>query len=52
MPVVLAHLAHWYTSLAYVAPVLIIVGLLALQSWRDKRRAPTPDADGEPTPLS
>ena len=36
MPVVSAHLGHWYASLLYVAPVALIVIVLALQSRRDK----------------
>ena len=51
MPVVLAHLGHWYVSLAYVAPVVVVVALLAYLSWRDKRRAPAADAEREVTPL-
>jgi hypothetical protein len=34
----LAHAGHWIASLLYVAPVVIIVGALLFQSWRDKRR--------------
>ena len=34
----LAHAGHWLASLLYVAPVLLIVGALLWQSWRDKRR--------------
>ena len=35
---VLAHAGHWAVSLLYVAPVVIVVGWLSLQSWRDNRR--------------
>ena len=35
----LAHAGHWISGLLYLAPVLIIVGALYWQSWRDKRRA-------------
>jgi len=35
---VLAHAAHWYHSVLYLAPVLLVVGLLAWQSFRDRRR--------------
>lgn len=37
-PFVLAHAGHWLVSLLYVAPVLIVVAVLALQSVRDRRR--------------
>ncbi|HEX8123944.1 MAG TPA: hypothetical protein VF549_22025 [Solirubrobacteraceae bacterium] len=40
----LAHAGHWLASLLYVAPVLLIVGALAWQSWRDKRRKDGPAA--------
>jgi len=39
MPLILAHAGHWFLSLLYVAPVAIIVGVLMVQSRRDKRRA-------------
>jgi hypothetical protein len=35
---VLAHAAHWYHSVLYLAPVAIVVLVLAYQSWRDRRR--------------
>jgi hypothetical protein len=34
----LAHAGHWLASLLYVLPVLLIVGALRWQSWRDTRR--------------
>jgi hypothetical protein len=34
---VLAHAGHWIANLLYLAPVLVIVGALSFQSWRDKR---------------
>jgi hypothetical protein len=34
----LAHAGHWLASLLYLVPVLIVVGALVWQSWRDKRR--------------
>ena len=33
-----AHLGHWWTSLLYLAPVVIIVAWLTFQQWREKRR--------------
>ncbi len=35
---VLAHAAHWYHSVLYLAPVAIVVAVLAWQSFRDRRR--------------
>ena len=35
----LAHAGHWIAGLLYLAPVLVIVGALYWQSWRDKRRS-------------
>ncbi|HWV87050.1 MAG TPA: hypothetical protein VNZ62_16495 [Capillimicrobium sp.] len=37
---VLAHIGHWWTSILYVAPVVVVVVWLGLQSWRAKRRDP------------
>ncbi|MEO6496726.1 MAG: hypothetical protein ABIO51_04485 [Solirubrobacteraceae bacterium] len=33
-----AHAGHWATSLPYLAPVVGLVGFLAVQSWRERRR--------------
>jgi hypothetical protein len=33
----LAHAGHWLVNLLYVAPVAVVVGALAWQSWRDRR---------------
>ena len=33
-----AHAGHWLASLLYLVPVLVVVGALVWQSWRDKRR--------------
>jgi hypothetical protein len=38
---ILAHAGHWLAGLLYLAPVLIVVGALVLQSWKDRR-----DGDG------
>jgi hypothetical protein len=35
---VLAHAGHWFISLLYVAPVLIVVIALAIQSRRERAR--------------
>jgi hypothetical protein len=34
----IAHFGHWYVTLLYMAPVVILVGALSFQSWREKRR--------------
>ncbi|MCW2783298.1 MAG: hypothetical protein JWR35_3747 [Marmoricola sp.] len=34
-----AHFGHWSTSLLYFGPVVVLVGFLAIQSWRERRRA-------------
>ena len=32
-----AHAGHWLAGLLYLAPVLIVVGALLYQSWKDRR---------------
>jgi hypothetical protein len=34
----IAHIGHWWTSLLYLAPVLLVVVWLAIQSWRQRRQ--------------
>ena len=34
----LAHVGHWYAELLYVAPVVVVVGWLAISGRREKRR--------------
>jgi hypothetical protein len=34
---VLAHAGHWLAGLLYLAPVVIVVGALVFQSWKDRR---------------
>jgi hypothetical protein len=34
----IAHFGHWYVTLLYMAPVVVLVAALSFQSWRDKRR--------------
>jgi hypothetical protein len=46
---ILAHAGHWLAGLLYLAPVLIVVGALVYQSWKDKRSGDD-DADGEREP--
>jgi hypothetical protein len=38
-----AHAGHWLAGLLYLAPVLIVVGALGWQSFKDRRMG----ADGE-----
>lgn len=40
MPTLLAHVGHWLVSLLYLAPIVVIVGFLGVQAWRDRRRGP------------
>jgi hypothetical protein len=46
---ILAHAGHWFAGLLYLAPVLIVVGALGYQSWKDKRLGDD-DEDGDSTP--
>jgi hypothetical protein len=34
----IAHFGHWYVTLLYMGPVVVLVAALSFQSWRDKRR--------------
>jgi hypothetical protein len=44
---ILAHAGHWLAGLLYLAPVVIVVGALGYQSWKDRREGG--DApEGEP----
>ena len=45
---ILAHAGHWIAGLLYLAPVVIVVGALGYQSWKDKRRGDDPDGDEHP----
>jgi hypothetical protein len=40
---ILAHAGHWLAGLLYLAPVLIVVGALVFQSWKDRRRGDEED---------
>jgi threonine/homoserine/homoserine lactone efflux protein len=40
---VLAHIGHWSTSLMYLGPVVLLVGYLGVQTWRDRRRSKEDD---------
>ena len=39
MTFVLAHFGHWWSSLLYLASVVIVVGWLSIQAWRDRNRS-------------
>ena len=39
----LAHVAHWYAELLYVAPVVAVAGWLALSGRRERNRAEPSD---------
>jgi hypothetical protein len=41
----LAHVGHWYHSLLYLAPVLVVVVVLWFQERRERGREP--DGDDE-----
>jgi hypothetical protein len=41
----LAHVGHWYHSLLYLAPVVIVVVFLWLQERRDRRRGDVDDLE-------
>jgi hypothetical protein len=43
----LAHAGHWAASLLYLAPILIVIALVAVQSVRDRRRGTQPAADAD-----
>jgi hypothetical protein len=50
MTFVLAHLGtdHWWASLLYLIPVLIVVAGIGITSWRDRHRdEDDEDASGE-----
>jgi hypothetical protein len=32
-----AHFGHWWTSLLYLVPVVVIVAWLTFQQWRENR---------------
>jgi 4-hydroxybenzoate polyprenyltransferase len=44
---ILAHAGHWFAGLLYLAPVIIVVGALWRQSWKDKRRGEDEDDDAD-----
>lgn len=45
MIVPLAHAGHWFVGLLYLAPVVIVIGVLLVQSWRDRRSDRAEESD-------
>jgi hypothetical protein len=43
--IVLAHAGHWLVSLAYIAPLIFLVGMILVNKVRDRRARP-----GDPDP--
>jgi hypothetical protein len=41
---ILAHAGHWLANLLYLAPVVIVVGALGFQTFKDRHRS---DEDGD-----
>ena len=39
-PLVLAHAGHWLVSLAYIAPLIFLVGVIIFGKIRDRRAGP------------
>jgi hypothetical protein len=36
-PLVFAHAGHWLVSLAYIAPLIFLVGVIIVGKFRDRR---------------
>jgi hypothetical protein len=54
MPLVLAHVGHWYHALLYLAPVLVLAVFFTIQGRRERRmeerKAAAARARGEDPP--
>jgi len=37
-PLPIAHAGHWAVNLLYVLPIVVVIGVLLTQSWRDRRQ--------------
>jgi hypothetical protein len=46
----LAHFGHWYVSMIYAAPALLLGGGLAISTLRDRRRRARADRAQAPRP--
>ena len=44
----IAHAGHWIVNLLYLLPVVVAVGALMTQSWRDKRQEKAQARDDKP----
>jgi hypothetical protein len=44
----IAHAGHWAINLLYVLPLVVAVGALMTQSWRDKRQEKAEARAGKP----
>ena len=49
MSVPIAHAGHWLVNVLYLVPLLVVIGMLAISSVRD-RRAEAAEAAGAPSP--
>jgi uncharacterized membrane protein len=45
----IAHAGHWLVNLLYLVPLLVVIGMLAITSMRD-RRAEAAEGAGAPAP--
>ncbi len=43
--IVLAHAGHWLVSLAYIAPLVFLVGVILVGKFRDRRTGSTDPND-------
>ena len=43
--IVFAHAGHWLVSLAYIAPLLVLVGVIVVGKIRDRRSGGTDPND-------
>ncbi|HEX2016469.1 MAG TPA: hypothetical protein VGN69_07225 [Solirubrobacteraceae bacterium] len=48
--VILAHFGHWWSSLVFAVPFLVLVGLLTAGRLYDRRRDRRDDPDQSPSP--
>ncbi|MEJ7797873.1 MAG: hypothetical protein WKF42_05175 [Solirubrobacteraceae bacterium] len=55
----LAHTGHWLVNVLYLVPLLVVIGMLAVSTLRDRRAAaaesaerPVPDASSDDSPAS
>jgi uncharacterized membrane protein SirB2 len=46
----LAHVGHWLVNVLYLVPLVIVVGMLAVSSLRDRRAEAAEAAAGPPPP--